>query len=78
MNKIGIMTFHKSINYGSVLQAYALQQAVNKLGFSSEVIDYEPDNYKYLYGYFRIPKNSTNIKHDIINLRNLFKEILFR
>lgn len=71
MNKIGIMTFHKSINYGSVLQAYALQQAVNKLGFSSEVIDYEPDNYKYLYGYFRIPKNSTNIKHDIINLRNL-------
>jgi hypothetical protein len=31
---------HKLNNYGSVLQAYALQSTVNKLGFRGEIIDY--------------------------------------
>lgn len=68
MKKIGILTFHKSINYGSVLQAYALQNILIKLGYAVEIIDYEPDNYKYLYGFFRIPKNKIDVKYDIINL----------
>lgn len=37
---VGILTFHKSYNYGAVLQAYALQQALKQLGATSEIIDY--------------------------------------
>ncbi len=40
MMRVGILTIHKLNNYGSVLQAYALQSTVNKLGFRGEIIDY--------------------------------------
>lgn len=48
--KIGILTFHKSINYGSVLQAWALQKMISLLGYQSEIIDYEPKEYYKIYG----------------------------
>lgn len=38
--KIAIITRHAVSNYGSVLQAYALQTAIGKLGYESEIIDY--------------------------------------
>ena len=38
--KVGILTFHKAINYGAVLQAYALRKSVNSLGEQCTVIDY--------------------------------------
>lgn len=38
--KIGIMTIHKVNNYGAELQAFALQEKLNRLGFSAEIIDY--------------------------------------
>ena len=38
--RVGILTMYKLNNYGSVLQAYALQSTVNKLGFRGEIIDY--------------------------------------
>ncbi len=38
--KVGILTYHNAINYGAVLQAYALQQVVKKLGVECEIIDY--------------------------------------
>jgi len=40
MNRVGIITIHKLNNYGSVLQAYALNFTINKLGFQGEIIDY--------------------------------------
>lgn len=40
MKKVGILTFHRSINYGAMLQAYALRHTVQKLGYETEVIDY--------------------------------------
>lgn len=40
MKKIGIITFHRAFNYGAVLQAYALRQAIIKLGYDCEIIDY--------------------------------------
>lgn len=40
MMRVGILTMHKLNNCGSVLQAYALQSTVNKLGFQGEIIDY--------------------------------------
>ena len=38
--KSGILTFHKSRNYGAVLQAYALCSVLNKLDVDTEIIDY--------------------------------------
>lgn len=38
--KIGIITMHKVLNYGSALQAYALQHKLEEMGYDSEIIDY--------------------------------------
>ncbi|WP_026659651.1 polysaccharide pyruvyl transferase family protein [Butyrivibrio sp. AC2005] len=38
--KIGIITFHRAVNYGAVLQAYALQHILEKMGNDVEIIDY--------------------------------------
>jgi len=42
--KIGLVTTHYAINYGAVLQAYALYKAINKINGRCEVIDYTPQN----------------------------------
>ncbi len=38
--KIATLTFHRAYNYGGVLQAYALQQALTGLGHDVDVLDY--------------------------------------
>ena len=38
--KVGILTFHASHNYGSMLQAYALQKILNVLGIENEIINF--------------------------------------
>jgi len=40
--KVGIMTFHSVMNYGSSLQAIAMQNIMLDLGFDVELIDYRP------------------------------------
>lgn len=42
MKKIGILTYHRAINYGAVLQCYALKKICENLGFEVETIDYNP------------------------------------
>ena len=49
---IGIATFSKSINNGSVLQAWALQNVFKDLEIPNEVIDYTPQHYDEIYSYF--------------------------
>ncbi len=41
MKQAGILTFHKSNNYGAVLQAYALKCAIEEYGYRTHVIDYQ-------------------------------------
>lgn len=45
--KVGIITFHKAINYGAILQAFALQSAVKKLNshIDVEIINYIPPKF---------------------------------
>lgn len=49
--KIGIITEHNVLNYGSVLQAYALQRKIELLGHEAEIIDYhhqkKTDNHSF-------------------------------
>lgn len=41
--KIGLVTwFHKGYNYGSSLQAFALQEALKNKSFDVELINYSP------------------------------------
>ena len=40
MTRIGILTFHNTVNYGAVLQAYALQKTIENLGYEVSIIDY--------------------------------------
>ncbi len=48
MSKVACLTFHNSSNYGSALQAFALQQKVKMLGFDYDIIDYSnPEKLKY-------------------------------
>lgn len=37
--KIGILTFHSQLNYGALLQAYAMQLVYKKLGYEPVIID---------------------------------------
>ena len=49
MKKIGIITFHAAHNYGSVLQAYATQTVLERLGYSTEIINYRLKNQREFY-----------------------------
>jgi hypothetical protein len=50
MKKVGILTMHRVLNYGSALQAYTTQEAIKRLGFEVEIIDYHfPNNYHRRY-----------------------------
>lgn len=39
-----IVTFHTATNYGAVLQTFALQEFITKLGYEAGVFDYRPNN----------------------------------
>lgn len=44
--KIGILTFHWATNYGAILQAFALQTYLKRLGHDVSIINYRPKQYK--------------------------------
>lgn len=44
--KVGILTFHRAINYGAVLQAWALQKKVKSMGCECDVLDYNSEQMK--------------------------------
>ena len=44
--KVGVLTFHYTDNVGSVLQAYALKRAIEKLSADCEIINYQKDGWK--------------------------------
>ena len=43
MVTVGIVTWYNNPNYGSLLQAYALQETIKKLGYNPEFVNYRPD-----------------------------------
>ena len=68
VKKIGILTFHKSINYGSVMQAFALSDLLIKRGYDVDIIDYEPASYSTQY---RIFEKKTTLHNIAANIRRL-------
>jgi len=49
--KVGIVTFHAANNYGAVLQAYALEEVIRRMGFKDvEIVNYVPWYIRRRYG----------------------------
>lgn len=69
--KVGIITRHAVANYGSILQAYATQRAIEKIGHQSEIINYIR---KDEHG-FRI--SSTMLKRNKTWNSNMVKRIIY-
>lgn len=65
--KIGIMTFSRAHNYGSILQAYALQKYVSEhYNCECEIIDFSNNNQKKMYSIFKPNLSFKNIIKNII------------
>lgn len=71
MKKVGIITFHNAHNYGAILQAYALQETVKRLGNEACIINYK--NKKILRPYKLIQYSKKNPVKCIKMLYNSFK-----
>lgn len=53
MTNIGIITYHAAYNFGSMMQAFATQRAVDKLGYRAEIINYRMPIQKEYYNRYR-------------------------
>lgn len=67
--KVAIITMHCPLNYGAVLQTYALQTYIESLGHDVQIIDYRPNYLVYDQSYTYIPKSYQN--------RNIFVKALY-
>lgn len=54
LTSVGIITMHKSDNYGAVLQSYALVKAIEKVGAKAEIINYIPERFKTSVQFFYV------------------------
>lgn len=52
MEKVGLITFHASYNFGSVMQAWALQHTVEELGYGCDIINFRMGAQKDKYSLF--------------------------
>lgn len=48
-DKIGIVTLYLNYNIGGILQAYALQQTLYKLGYDNDIITYDKGNFPEIH-----------------------------
>lgn len=68
--KIGILTFHRTTNFGSLLQTYGLFKKIENLGYDCEIIDY------------RCPavekRENLNTSINFFNIKSLIKYFLFQ
>lgn len=75
---VGLLTYHAAHNYGSVLQAYATQTAIEHLGYKCSIINYRSDSQRYFYSLFGMPfgikhyGKKAELKFFIDKITNLF------
>lgn len=49
--RVGIITFHRALNYGALLQAFALRHAFTGLGAEAQIVDYRNPTMEAMYFY---------------------------
>lgn len=67
--KAGILTFHRAVNYGAVLQTFALQKFMNDNGIAAEVIDYKNEHIEKSSKAVILDKNIKAIIYNLITYR---------
>ena len=65
--KIGIVTYHNANNYGAVLQAYALNNYIDKNIADCDIVDYRSDFFYKRYHYFIECKSLRKIITSLLN-----------
>ena len=68
--KVEIITLHRITNFGSMLQTYATQTAIEKLGHEAEVLDFVPEGMSFKRANW--PKNNVPAWKKLIKLPPLF------
>lgn len=66
MKKVGIITFHNSYNCGSMLESFAMQKTIEKLGMNVEIINFSNEGQKKLYSVFFKNNSFKNILKNIL------------
>lgn len=66
--KIDIVTLHRAQNYGSVLQAFALQKQIEKLGHQAYILDYYPERYTNKGLLKRLKNKSSSFNNPLVLL----------
>ena len=49
--RVGIITFHRALNYGALLQAFALRDSLERIGAKAQVLDYRNPVMEEMYFY---------------------------
>ena len=82
MKTIGILTYHRSVNYGAIMQAYSLSKRLAKdfIDCKVEIIDYESKETYLLYhksikNYLSMIFSASGIKKKLIYSKNLIQYI---
>lgn len=57
--KIGILTYHRSHNYGALLQGIALREVLERMGHQVTFIDYWPAYHRHMYALFSFHRMKT-------------------
>ena len=75
MKKVGIITQHRVVNYGSMLQTYALQEKIEELGYKCEVIDYYPERFTPVGMLKRIKTKGKKLEKSLV-LRTIARMVI--
>lgn len=69
--KVGILTFYNAMNYGAILQCYALQTEIESMGCDVEVVDYTPEYFNKVFFDPMKPFNAIGLKNKIKSFAKL-------
>lgn len=69
--KVGILTFHKSHNYGAFLQAYALTMYLKDIGLDAEIIDF---NMKISEEQYKVRNKNPIVRYHMKKRYYMFKK----
>lgn len=73
--KVGIITFHRALNYGANLQAYALIRIISKMNVDANVVDYYCEEIEKMYTCFNV-KTARNAILSFVNIISSMKKRL--
>ena len=66
MSRVGILTLHHSYNCGSMLQAFALQETLERMGHEVRVINFSNEGQARLYSVLERPTSLKRIVKDLL------------